>query len=783
MKKVVALLSVLFTLAQLVILSVVQAAEIPTGSKNFAPVGINTATRTWNDGIPLQGSYLTVDSDGIIKGFAKDQNGVPWDGQKFKNTTDNILAYCLNFNQATPNGSAIPADDLTQEQKVLLSNLLKLGYVEQGQNVYKGPGVRTLSNIDAYTTTQWMVHEIVPTWDMSQFTITNPQLAAGVANLREWIHQDLSIKLEKIGEVVSNESTYRQSYRLTAPFNLQGSAMITLSKNIADAQIITKSGTKAVGMTTGVEIAVGEEFVISVPDATPTDEIQVVANGGTTSFTFMKYDRPAGTNQQQSLVIGDQYIAKDEQTEASMNWITETPNEQPKKVTVRTTATNKTDGTKVVEPEKIATIRDEIHYENLIPNREYTISGRLMDKVTGEALLVNDLPITAEKTFIPTESNGFETLDFTFDASLLAGKTIVVFEKLFLENREIASHEDINDVDQTVTIKETEKPKIPNTPNNPREEIKIQTTATDKESGLKVLEPLAKVIIEDKINYEGLKVNQKYTIVGQLMDKATGQPLEVDGKAVTAETTFTPTQSKGTTTVEFTVKASELTGKKVVVFEYLYEGESPNPIAEHADLDDEKQTVLFTTPTIATTATNKENGQKDLVPSKQVTIVDNVSYKNLIKGNEYIIQGTLMNKETGQPLLVDGKAVTATQVFVAKSQEGVVQLEFTFDGTSLEGKEVVVFERLMRQGTAIALHEDINDKNQTVYFRTPAKEVNDTKVTHNKNPQKQSPLKTDLRKKVLPKTGENQKMSLLLVVIGILMISLVFFYISKKKKV
>lgn len=147
MKKIFTLLSVLFTTAQSVISPVVQAAEIPTGSKNFAPVGINTATRTWNDGIPLQGSYLTVDSDGIIKGFAKDQNGVPWDEQKFKNTTDDILAYCLNFNQATPNGSAIPADDLTQEQKVLLSNLLKLGYVEQGQNVYKGPGVRTLMHI------------------------------------------------------------------------------------------------------------------------------------------------------------------------------------------------------------------------------------------------------------------------------------------------------------------------------------------------------------------------------------------------------------------------------------------------------------------------------------------------------------------------------------------------------------------------------------------------------------------------------------------------------------
>uniref|UniRef100_UPI001485B157 VaFE repeat-containing surface-anchored protein n=1 Tax=Enterococcus songbeiensis TaxID=2559927 RepID=UPI001485B157 len=481
MKKIRNMIGLFILLVQVFIapISGFAASAAPSGVKTFAPVGSNNGS--WNDGVPLGGSYLAIDSDGIITGFATDKSGAQWNGQKFKNITDNILAYCLNFDQATPNGSSNPVgevDELTSEQKYLLNNLLKLGYVERNGEIYKGKGVTTLSNIDAFVTTQWMVHEIVPTEgvDMSQFTITNPQLAAGVANLRAWIREDLSIKLEKNGETTEQAGTYNQQYTLTAPYELAGNAVITLSKDIEDAKISTTSGTFDISSTKGQTVNVGETFTITVPNTTPTDTITVIATGGTTSFTFMKYGRPAD-GQQQSLVIGDEYISNNEVAKNDMQWETEVP-EIPE---IGTTATDKTDGDKVIDPDKQVTITDAVNYTGLTPGKEYTVKGILMDKSTGKALEVEGKEVTGSTTFTPSKADGTVNVDFTFNASALKGKTIVVFETAYQGEKEVAVHADINDEGQTV--------KVPNP--------KIGTTATDKTDGDKVIDPDKQVTITD----------------------------------------------------------------------------------------------------------------------------------------------------------------------------------------------------------------------------------------------------------------------------------------------
>ena len=45
------------------------------------------------------------------------------------------------------------------------------------------------------------------------------------------------------------------------------------------------------------------------------------------------------------------------------------------------------------------------------------------------------------------------------------------------------------------------------------------------------------------------------------MDKETGKPVEIDKKAVTAETTFTPKESSGTVDVIFSFDGTSLAGK------------------------------------------------------------------------------------------------------------------------------------------------------------------------------------------------------------------------------
>ncbi|MGU9540045.1 VaFE repeat-containing surface-anchored protein, partial [Clostridium tepidum] len=88
---------------------------------------------------------------------------------------------------------------------------------------------------------------------------------------------------------------------------------------------------------------------------------------------------------------------------------------------------DKTDGDQVIDPVKAAVITDEVSYKGLTPGKEYTIEGVLMDKGTGKALLVNNKEVTSSVTFTPTKAEGTVNVEFTFDASNLKGKTIVVF--------------------------------------------------------------------------------------------------------------------------------------------------------------------------------------------------------------------------------------------------------------------------------------------------------------------------------------------------------------------
>ena len=110
---------------------------------------------------------------------------------------------------------------------------------------------------------------------------------------------------------------------------------------------------------------------------------------------------------------------------------------------IGTTAT--VDGEHTAEPAGKVTLVDTVTYKNLKVGQTYKLSGVLMDKETGEPLLVNEQPVTAELDFTPTNSEGTVELTYTFDASALAGKAVVVFEDLYQGENVVASHADINE--------------------------------------------------------------------------------------------------------------------------------------------------------------------------------------------------------------------------------------------------------------------------------------------------------------------------------------------------
>ena len=373
---------------------------------------------------------------------------------------------------------------------------------------------------------------------------------------------------------------------------------------------------------------------------------------------------------------------------------------------IGTTAT--VNGEHTAEPAEEVTIVDTVTYQNLKVGQTYKLSGVLMDKATGEPLLVGEQQVTAELEFTPDSPDGAVELTYTFDASTLAGASVVVFEDLYQGETLVASHSNLEDEGQTVTFGQPE----------------IGTTATI--NGEKTAQPADQITITDTVEYSGLTIGQEYKLSGVLMDKETGEPLVIGEEQVTSEATFTPTETNGTVDVLFSFNATGLEGKDLVVFEKLFQGETE--IASHEDLEDEGQTVTFVeTPEIGTTAT--VDGQHTADPTGEITIVDVVEYSGLIPGQTYTISGVLMDKGTGEALLVNDAEVTAEVKFTPESADGTVELTYTLDVSTLAGTTIVVFETLYQDGVEIASHVDIDDEAQTVEITEPDKPTLGTTAT------------------------------------------------------
>lgn len=243
---------------------------------------------------------------------------------------------------------------------------------------------------------------------------------------------------------------------------------------------------------------------------------------------------------------------------------------------ISTTAT--VDDEKEVCATEVFTLTDTVEYKHLVPGKEYTVKGILMDKATGEPFLQNGEQITSEVTFVPEATSGSVEVLFTFDAKLIKTDTnIVVFESLYRDSKELTVHADIEDEGQSVKVYVPE----------------IKTTASI--DGKKEVTTAGKVTIEDVVSYTNLIPGTEYTIRGTLMNKATGEVFTVNGETITAEVKFTPESRNGEVKVTFTFDAHDLTtSTKVVVFESLYRDDVE--ITTHKDIEDKDQTVTITPP-------------------------------------------------------------------------------------------------------------------------------------------------------------------------------------------
>lgn len=119
---------------------------------------------------------------------------------------------------------------------------------------------------------------------------------------------------------------------------------------------------------------------------------------------------------------------------------------------------------------------------------------------------------------------------------------------------------------------------------------------------------------------------------------------------------------------------------------------------------------------LGTKARSEKTGTQEAFPEKETVLIDTLDFRNLQTGQEYRIVGTLMDRENGEVLHVDGKPITAETCFVPEEKDGTAEVRFSFDATGLNGKSVVVFEKVYIGETEILSHEDLEDQEQTILF-------------------------------------------------------------------
>ena len=399
---------------------------------------------------------------------------------------------------------------------------------------------------------------------------------------------------------------------------------------------------------------------------------------------------------------------------------------------IRTTATDSGTGLHEVPAASEVKVTDAVSYKGLTPGREYTVTGTLMNKDTGKpATRADGSEITAALTFKPEKADGEVELEFTFDATGLAGKSLVAFEDVSSEGRSWAVHADLSDEDQTVHVP------------------KVGTTLTAA-NGLheSQADGDGKLTLTDTVAYENLIPGHEYEVEGTLHvkgeedGKATdaGALKGADGKDVTANARFKAEKASGTVDVKFEFDASDLAGRDLVAFEELRaEG---HVIATHEDIGDGGQTVRVAD--IGTKAEDAPDHDKSVeLRDGTATIVDSVSYKGLTPGRAYELQADLkvkpaddgndgkggyesapmpeltadqlasLAREAGLPegveLLANGRVR-----FTPDKAEGEVGVPVRASIAALAGRDLVAFEQLTAGGVEVASHADIDDEGQTV---------------------------------------------------------------------
>lgn len=383
------------------------------------------------------------------------------------------------------------------------------------------------------------------------------------------------------------------------------------------------------------------------------------------------------------------------------------------------------DGSKNIPLATNSTIKDTVTYTGLTAGKTYTLSADVYDTSTGKRAA----GYTKEQSMDFTAGdNGKGEIVMTIDLNTmeLSGHKLVVYETLFLNDKTVASHRDLTDADQTVTVNDTFQ-------------ASIDTVATDKATGGKTLMASGDAVILDKVSYDGLDTNMSYKLTTTVYDKATGA--KCDGiAAVTTE--FKPSDSKGTVEVSIPVDGTKFTaGQSLVVYEELTttskttgtDGKDVTKtvtVATHKDISDVDQTVTFVKMT--TYLTGDGTSAKTVHVGSDAYAIDTASFTGLTPNRTYVITTQLLDvaansgavtldTNTSENSTASGNAVaTRTMEFTPTTANGSIATQINVNTTGLSGHSLVAVATVTDKttGQTVATHTDKANVDQTITVQT-----------------------------------------------------------------
>ena len=312
-------------------------------------------------------------------------------------------------------------------------------------------------------------------------------------------------------------------------------------------------------------------------------------------------------------------------------------------------------------------------------------------------------PVTSNETeFVAEGTTAKFEIKYEIDTSTMAGDSVVSFVDVKEKetNSVVGSHKDPADENQTIHVPELTSSKIIDAYTNNKQVM------------------LGKTAVVDEISYKNLVAGKTYMAKAILKDAANGDIL------ATVEENFVAEKADGKYQMTLYIDSSKAVGKQLSITEEIYmNGAKVAMHHSNADAD------LLQVAEIVTNAVSEKSSSQSVPVAGRTTIIDAVTYKNLVPGETYVVTGCLVDKDENEVVKVynitkDGekedtevkKEISVT--FVPEKASGVVNVPFSVNTSDMSGKTFVGYETITFNGLPVAEHKNPDDNAQTIYVPT-----------------------------------------------------------------